>query len=229
MPIHPTFIHLRMHSEYSVVDGIVRLDEVVAKAAAEEMPALALTDLCNLFGLVKFYQAARNKGIKPIVGCDVWISNEADRDKPSRMLLLCQSHPGYLLLCRFLSRAYRENYYRGRAEIRKSWLKESDIGTDGLIALFGRKSRGDWSCADTERSEQADLLATEWAGLFPGRFYIEIQRAGTRIRRLSCTLTGAGLSPAFAGSCNAARTVPESRRLSRARGKGMHCGRLCAG
>ena len=61
MPIHPTFIHLRMHSEYSVVDGIVRIDEVVAKAAAEEMPALALTDLCNLFGLVKFYQAARTR------------------------------------------------------------------------------------------------------------------------------------------------------------------------
>ena len=163
MPIHPTFIHLRMHSEYSVIDGIVRIDEVVAKAAAEEMPALALTDLCNLFGLVKFYQAARNKGIKPIVGCDVWISNEADRDKPSRMLLLCQSHPGYLLLCRFLSRAYRENYYRGRAEIRKSWLRESDIGTDGLIALSGA-NLGEIGLALIQNDlTQAHLLAREWA------------------------------------------------------------------
>ena len=73
MPPLPTFVHLRMHSEYSIVDGIVRIDEVVAKAAADGMPALALTDLSNLFGLVKFYQAARGKGIKPIVGCDVWI------------------------------------------------------------------------------------------------------------------------------------------------------------
>ena len=77
MPTPPAFIHLRMHSEYSVVDGIIRIDEVVAKAAAEGMPALALTDLSNLFGLVKFYQATRNCGIKPIIGCDVWISNEA--------------------------------------------------------------------------------------------------------------------------------------------------------
>ena len=178
MPPLPTFIHLRMHSEYSIVDGIVRIDEVVAKAAEEGMPALALTDLCNLFGLVKFYQAARSKGIKPIVGCDIWISNEADRDKPSRMLLLCQSHPGYLLLCRFLSRAYRENYHRGRAEIRKSWLRESEIGTDGLIALSGA-NLGEIGLALIQNDVgQAHLLATEWADLFPGRFYIEIQRAG---------------------------------------------------
>ena len=75
MPPPPVFVHLRLHSEYSVVDGIVRIDEAVEKAAADAMPALALTDLSNLFGLVKFYQEARNKGIKPIVGCDVWISN----------------------------------------------------------------------------------------------------------------------------------------------------------
>ncbi len=107
-----------MHSEYSVVDGIVRVDEVVAKAAAEEMPALALTDLCNLFGLVKFYQAARDKGIKPIVGCDVWISNEADRDKPSRMLLLCQSHCRLSAVVPSSFTRLPRNYYRGRAEIK---------------------------------------------------------------------------------------------------------------
>ena len=75
----PSFIHLRLHSEYSIVDGIVRIEDVVAKAVADGMPALALTDLSNLFGLVKFYQGARTRGIKPIIGCDLWISNEADR------------------------------------------------------------------------------------------------------------------------------------------------------
>ena len=134
MPTSPTFVHLRLHSEYSIVDGIVRIDEAVSKAVTDGMPALALTDLSNLFGLVKFYQEAREKGIKPIIGCDVWISNEADRDKPVRILLLCQSYPGYLLLCRLLSRAYRENQHRGRAEIRKSWLKEGGMGTDGHAA-----------------------------------------------------------------------------------------------
>ena len=75
MPTSPTFVHLRVHSEYSIVDGIVRIDEAVAKAVGDGMPALALTDLSNLFGLVKFYQEAREKGIKPIIGCDVLISN----------------------------------------------------------------------------------------------------------------------------------------------------------
>ncbi|SFU61402.1 DNA polymerase III subunit alpha [Nitrosospira multiformis] len=178
MPAPTTFIHLRLHSEYSVVDGIVRIDEVVAKAVAEGMPALALTDLSNLFGLIKFYQEARNKGIKPIVGCDVWISNDIDRDKSSRMLLLCQSYPGYLALCRLLSRAYRENQYRGRAEIRKSWLSDGDLGTEGLLALSGA-SLGDIGLALIHNDfDQARTLAQGWAELFPGRFYIEVQRAG---------------------------------------------------
>ena len=75
----PRFVHLRMHSEYSVTDGIVRIDEAVAKARADGMPALALTDLANLFGMVKFYRAARSAGIKPLIGCDLWITNEAER------------------------------------------------------------------------------------------------------------------------------------------------------
>ncbi len=172
----PNFVHLRLHSEYSVVDGIVRIDEAVAKAVADDMPALALTDLSNVFGLVKFYQATRGEGIKPIIGCDAWISNEADRDKPSRVLLLCQSYPGYLLLCRLLSRAYRENQHRGRPEIKKSWFSEN--GTVGLIALSSANV-GDVGLALMQNdSVQAESLAKEWAGLFPGRFYIELQRAG---------------------------------------------------
>jgi DNA polymerase III subunit alpha len=178
------FVHLRLHSEYSVVDGIVRVDEAAAKAAADSMPALALTDLSNLFGLVKFYQTARENGIKPIIGCDVWISNEADRDKSSRILLLCQSYPGYLLLCRLLSRAYRENQHRGRAEIKKSWFRPGEAGTEGLIALSGA-NLGDIGLTLLQNdSAQAEALAREWTDLFPGRFYIEIQRAehpGTEI------------------------------------------------
>src|SRR5216110_2244416 len=80
----PRFVHLRMHSEYSVSDGIVRIDDAVQRAAADHMPALALTDAANLFGMVKFYGAARGAGVKPIIGADCWMENEADRDKPSR-------------------------------------------------------------------------------------------------------------------------------------------------
>src|SRR5436190_6042910 len=101
----PRFVHLRMHSEYSVSDGIVRIDDAVRQAAADHMPALALTDAANLFGMVKFYSAARGAGVKPIIGVDSWIENEADREKPFRVLLLCASRPGYLRLCALLSRA----------------------------------------------------------------------------------------------------------------------------
>ncbi len=110
----PSFIHLRLHIEYSIADGIVRIPEAVAAAKRDAMPALALTDLSNVFGLIKFYQDARKSGIKPIIGCDVFISNPAERDQPFRLLLLCQSNAGYLRLCDLLTRAYRENQYRGR-------------------------------------------------------------------------------------------------------------------
>lgn len=174
----PTFVHLRLHSEYSIVDGIVRIDDAVAKAVSDGMPALALTDLSNLFGLVKFYQEARNRGIKPIIGCDAWISNEADREKPARILLLCQSYSGYLLLCRLLSRAYRENQRHGRAEIRKSWFSEGRSGTTGLIALSSA-NLGDIGLMLMQNNlAQAEMLAREWMDLFPGRFYIEVQRVG---------------------------------------------------
>src|SRR5512145_1632517 len=82
------FVHLRLHSEFSVVDGIVRIDEAVRKAARDGQGALALTDGANIFGAVRFYAAARKKGVKPIVGCDLWITNDADRDNPYRLAVL---------------------------------------------------------------------------------------------------------------------------------------------
>ncbi|HYN27809.1 MAG TPA: DNA polymerase III subunit alpha, partial [Burkholderiales bacterium] len=175
-PMQPKFIHLRLHSEYSIVDGIARLDGAVEAAQADAMPALALTDLSNVFGMVKFYQSARSQGLKPIIGCDVWISNEGDRDKPFRALLLCASSAGYLRLCDWLTRAYRNNQHRGRAEIHKKWLSET--GTEGLIALSGAHLGDVGHALLADNPQQAQKLAQEWAQLFPERFYIEVQRAG---------------------------------------------------
>jgi DNA polymerase-3 subunit alpha len=90
----PAFVHLRLHSEYSIVDGTVRIDDAVRAARDDAMPALALTDLSNLFGLVKFYQAARESGVKPILGCDVWITHATERDSPWRALLLATGRDG---------------------------------------------------------------------------------------------------------------------------------------
>ncbi|TXI18328.1 MAG: DNA polymerase III subunit alpha [Nitrosomonas sp.] len=176
MPTNPAFIHLRLHSEYSIRDGTIRVPGVVAKAAADHMPALALTDLANVFGLVKFYQTANKSGIKPILGCDAWITNEFDRDKPFRLLLLCQSHDGYLLLSRLLSRAYRENQHRGKAEIHPSWFQAGESGTHELIALSGAHL-GDIGYFILQNNlRQAEIQAQKWADLFPDRFYIELQR-----------------------------------------------------
>ena len=134
----PSFVHLRLHSEYSVVDGTVRIDEAVDAAAADGMPALALTDLANAFGLIKFYKAARARGVKPIAGCDVWITHDRERDAPFRAILLVADRAGYLRLCDWLTRAYRTNQHRGRAELRREWFDE---GTQGLIALVRRPRR----------------------------------------------------------------------------------------
>ncbi|MFY9260891.1 MAG: DNA polymerase III subunit alpha [Gallionella sp.] len=171
----PAFIHLRLHSEYSISDGMVRVDEAVAAAKKDDMPALALTDLNNFFGLVKFYKTTRGKGIKPIVGCDVLVTNEANRDRPHRLLLLCQSRDGYLLLCRLLSRAFLENQFRGRAELRREWLRED---TAGLIALSGGQLGDVGTALLSGNLAVAEQCAKSWAKLFDNRFYVEIQRAG---------------------------------------------------
>ena len=174
----PPFVHLRLHSEFSITDSIVRIDAAVARARAERMPALAITDLGNLFGAVKFFKAARGGGIQPIIGCDVWIENDKNRDQPSRLLLLCRDQAGYLNLCRLLTRAFRENTWRGRAELNRKWLSGADnaAATAGLIALSGA-ALGDIGQAilqgDTGRAQSS---ASGWAADFPGAFYIELQR-----------------------------------------------------
>ncbi len=172
----PAFVHLRLHSEYTVTDGIVRLDDAVARAAADGMPALAITDLANVFGMVKFYKAARAAGVKPVIGCDVWVSNESDRDKASRLLLLVRNRQGFLQLCELLSRAWLQNQVRGRAEVKKAWLAE--LGTDGLIALSGALAGDIGTALTQDNAAQAERAAAEWSQLFPRRFYIELQRAG---------------------------------------------------
>ena len=131
---NPRFVHLRLHSEYAVQDSILRVDEAVKAAKADAMPALAMTDLANTFGLVKFYSAARKKGVKPIAGCDLWVAPAGSEDKPTRLLLLVQDGVGWHNLCELLSRAYRQNMHRGRALVDPAWF---DAWSGGLIALSG--------------------------------------------------------------------------------------------
>jgi len=173
--VTPAFVHLRLHSEFSIVDGMVRIDDAVAAAASDGMPALALTDLANAFGLIKFYQAARAAGIKPIAGCDVWITQETERDRAHRAILLAATRDGYLKLCEWLSRAYRSNQYRGRAELLPAWFRE---GTDGLIALSGGRHGAVGDALAQGNGYAAEKAANDWKGWFPQRYYLEVQRAG---------------------------------------------------
>ena len=187
-PVGPAFVHLRVHSEYSIVDGLVRIDDVVGAAAKDKQAALAITDLSNLFGMVKFYKAARGKGIKPVVGCDVWISNDDNRDKPSRLLLLAKNRMGYLQLCELLSQAWLTNQYKGRAEIRAEWLQQlastsADLlpgvsPANGLIVLSGAHFGDVGTAIENGNLALAERHARRWAAIFPGHFYIEVQRGG---------------------------------------------------
>ncbi len=164
----PRFVHLRLHSEYSISDSIVRLDDALAAAKSDGMPALALTDLANVFGLVKFYLSARQKGVKPVMGCDAWVG------EGQRMLFLAQSARGYHGLCELLSRAYRKNQRHGRAEILQEWFEES--GTEGLIAISGAQMGEIGQLLLAGNAQEAAKVAEKWSALFPGRFYLELQR-----------------------------------------------------
>ncbi|MFK3740075.1 DNA polymerase III subunit alpha [Massilia sp. TN1-12] len=184
----PTFTHLRIHTEYSIVDGLVRIDDLVKAAVKDEQPAVAVTDLANAFALVRFYKAARGKGVKPIVGVDAWITNDDNRDKPFRLLILCKNRTGYLQLCELLSKAWLTNQYKGRAEIRVEWLEAlaTSVSTlepevpqaNGLIVLSGAQFGDIGQAIDNGDIAKAEACARRWAQIFPGHFYVEIQRAG---------------------------------------------------
>jgi len=170
----PSFVHLRCHSEYSIVDGIVRINDYVNAAKEDAMPALALTDLSNLFGAVKFYKAARKQGIKAILGADVWLENTKKPKQPTRALLLVQSTAGYTLLCELLSKAYLENQSRDHPELKPEWFQQ---GSEGLILLSGNNESDIGQALTQGNASLATKLAKRWSELFPNRFYLEVQRA----------------------------------------------------
>lgn len=167
------FVHLRAHSEYSLVDGILRIKPTVARVAELGMPALALTDLNNMFAAVKFYRAAVGAGIKPLLGADVLLMDEQER--PCKVALLITSQGGYANLVEIISRAHTQGQLRGQPYVKREWLAE--LG-DGLICLSGA-ARGDIGRAlvNGNRTE-AERMARQWAADFPDRFYLEIQRTG---------------------------------------------------
>ena len=170
------FVHLRLHTEFSVVDGTNRIDEIVKAAAADEQPALAITDLNNLYGAIKFYKETRGKGVKPVVGAEIFLESlTQDAAQTSRMILLVQNHQGYLNLCELISRGWTQNVIKAVGVIKLEWLKEL---SQGLIALSGAQAGALGQALVQGDTTRASELALQLAGIFPHRFYVELQRAG---------------------------------------------------
>jgi DNA polymerase III subunit alpha len=170
------FVHLRTHTEFSVVDGTNRIDEITAAAASDHQPALAISDLSNLFGTVKFYKAARSNGVKPLIAADVWVQvpgKEASAP-PARLLLIAQNHRGYLNLSELLTRAWTRGVVRDQAIISLDWLSELN---EGLIALSGAQRGAIGQALVQGDDARAMECALHFSGIFIHRFYIELQRA----------------------------------------------------
>jgi len=175
------FVHLRTHTEYSVVDGTLRIADAATAARADGQPALAITDLGNLFGTIKFYKACMKKGVKPLIGVDLWMEPLAGsawgggEKQPSRLLLLVQDGTGYLKLCELIARGWVHNAQRNQAWVKWDWLAE--LGS-GLIALSGADQGAMGAALLAGDEARARDLAQRLADLFPQRFYIELQRGG---------------------------------------------------
>jgi len=170
------FIHLHLHSEYSLVDSTLRINNIIDASAEQHMPAVAVTDLSNVFSVVKFYKAAMAAGIKPILGSDVWIERVEQPGKPFRLVLLCKDEKGYRNLTHMLSEAFRHGQHLGgHACISK---QELTTHSDGLIALSAATQGEIGNTLLHGSIGQVDQLVDEYLQIFGDCFYLELQRTG---------------------------------------------------
>jgi len=168
------FIHLRVHSEFSLVDGITRIKSLINAAAERQMPALAITDQSFMCAQIRFYQSAQSVGIKPICGCDLWIETE-EKHSPSRLTLLCMDETGYRNLMAIISLAFQQNQHDGKALCKKEWILER---SKGLIALSGAREGDVGLALLSSHPENANQHLQAWQETFGDRFYLELQRTG---------------------------------------------------
>jgi DNA polymerase III subunit alpha len=171
----PGFIHLRVHTEYSLVDGVVRVKPLMQALADDNMPAVALTDQSNLFAMVKFTRAALAAGIKPVIGVDALVRYGDEQEAPFQMVLLAQNRQGYLNLSELISRSYLEGQHRGVPIMQADWIEQH---AEGIIALSGGRNGDIGRALITGQSDLARQRLTRWLACFADRFYLELQRTG---------------------------------------------------
>ena len=169
------FIHLRVHSDYSMMDGLNKVKPILSKVAELEMPAVAITDQMNMCGLVKFYSEAHSRGIKPIIGTDFWVTNEVFGDEPFRLTLLAMNNEGYKNITVLISKAYLRGHLSHRAVIDQEWLAEH---SEGIIVLSGGL-HGDVGVGLTKNNiKLLDSSLQFYKTHFQDRFYLELVRTG---------------------------------------------------
>ncbi|WP_166359976.1 DNA polymerase III subunit alpha [Pseudomonas akapageensis] len=168
-----SFVHLRLHTEYSLVDGLVRIKPLVKALAGMNMPAVAVTDQNNMCSLVKFYKTAMGAGIKPICGADLWLANRDPEAPLSRISFLAMNAQGYRNLTELISRGFIEGQRNGQVIIDKDWIPPA---SEGLIALSAAKEGDIGMTLLGGNPDDAEALLREWMAIFPDRFYVEIQR-----------------------------------------------------
>jgi DNA polymerase III subunit alpha len=171
-----SFVHLRLHTEYSLLDGIVRVPELMTAVAAAGMPAVALTDQSNLFAMVKFYKEAQGAGVKPLIGVDALIREVGERAPPSRVVFLCQNLIGYRHLTQLVTRSFLEGQQRGAPMLARSWLQPDVL--EGLIVLSGGPQGDIGQAFARGKDEEAVRCLMRWQELCGNRFYLEVHRTG---------------------------------------------------
>ena len=170
-----TFVHLHLHTEYSIVDGILTVPALIEAVSRGNMPAVAVTDQGNLFSMVKFYRAAMAAGVKAIIGLDAWVQEELEEREPARVVLLCQDATGYRHLLQLVSRSYTEGQARGAPIIQRAWLEKASAG---LIALSGGMKGDVGRALLNGQQDKARRLLDWWLEYFPDRYYLQLQRTG---------------------------------------------------
>ncbi|WP_286272346.1 DNA polymerase III subunit alpha [Thalassotalea hakodatensis] len=171
----PKFVHLRVHSDYSMSDGLNKVKPIIAKAQEMNMPAIALTDQTNFCGLVKYYHACHGAGIKPIIGCDFWVKSEELGDELSRLVVISTNNDGYKNLTELISKAYLRGHVQGKAVLDKEWLVDY---AHGLILLSGAKD-GDVGKALLKGNQtMVNSMVSFYQQHFPDHYYLELIRTG---------------------------------------------------
>jgi DNA polymerase III subunit alpha len=169
------FVHLYVHTEHSIANSTLRISELIDGVSADAMPAVAVTDVCNLYSVVKFFHKAQANAVKPIIGADVWIHNPDQPNTPYKLILLVKDKDGYRNLCELISMAHQQSWHAGKPCLLAEWLADRNAG---LIAISGALKGEIGHALMGAGPEASEAVLAKYKSWFGDRFYLELQRIG---------------------------------------------------